>query len=141
MHISAAGAEKINAKDKFAFYWEYLAYGRPAYSCLLRPTPEKAVEVITASGGFASLAHPARIEMSKEGVISLVKRLKAVGLGGIEGVYTTHTITDTAYYKEMASAFNLLVTGGSDTHYFGGRQRIGEPAFYVEKPLAEKLKI
>ena len=79
--------------------------------------------------------------MSKEELIGLLKRLKGVGLCGIEGVYTTHTITETAYYKEMAKAFGFVVTGGSDTHFTGGRNKIGAPVFFVDEALAEKLKI
>lgn len=142
MHVAFACAEKGYCNgNAFNFYAQYLAFGKCAYSGVGRPSPEHTVEIISGCGGFASLAHPGRIEMGKDDLISLVKKLKACGLGGIEAVYTTHTVTETAYYKEMAKAFSLIVTGGSDTHRFGGRCAIGKPEYYLDEALAEKLGI
>lgn len=141
MHIARAGANKGYAKTPYSFYAEYLAFGKCAFSNISRPTPEQTVEVIRALGGFASLAHPARIELEKDELLRLIKKLKDCGLGGIEGVYSTHTSMETAYYKETAKALNLLVTGGSDTHVKGGRKTIGTPQFFIDEALAEKLGI
>ncbi len=141
MYIARAASKKGYGSTPFAFYVEYLAQGKCAYSDIGRPSPECAVELIAACGGFSSLAHPARIEMEKTVLKNLVKKLKACGLGGIEGVYSTHTVKETAYYKEMASAFNLFVTGGSDTHINGGKKIIGSPVFHVDKTLAQKLGV
>ena len=141
MYIARAACKKGYAKAPFVFYAQYLSAGKCAFSAVGRPTPERAVQVITSCGGFASLAHPARVEMEKEELFSLLKRLKACGLGGIEAVYSAHTAFDTAYYKETAGALSLEVTGGSDTHYFGGRRKIGSPEFYIGKALADKLSL
>lgn len=141
MHVARAGAEKGYKNTPFSFYTEYLAFGKSAFSEICRPSPEEAIEVINASGGFASLAHPARIELEKDGLLHLIRKLKACGLCGIEGVYSTHTVNETAYYKETAKAFNLLVTGGSDTHIKGGGKEIGTPAFFIDEALADKLGI
>lgn len=140
MHIATAGGKKTGL-DRFAFFNKYLAYGKSCHSNIFRPTPEQAVEVIKESGGVSSLAHPGRIDMGKQDLLSLVKKLKERGLDGIEGVYSAHTISDTAYYKEMAKAFGLYVTGGSDAHYAGGGRKVGSPAFYMDGSLAEKLKL
>lgn len=139
MYIARAGFKKGYAKTPFSFYAKYLAAGKPAFSAVGRPSPERAVEAITACGGFASLAHPARVEMGKDELVSLIKRLKACGLGGIEAVYSAHTSIDTAYYKETAGALSLEITGGSDTHYIGGNRKIGSPVFRLGAALADKL--
>ena len=141
MHVSRAGAAKGYASSPFNFYSKYLAGGKCAFSCIGRPTPEETIEIINACGGFASLAHPGRIDLDKNGVAALVKKLAACGLGGIEGVYSTHTSTDTAYYKELAKTYRLVVTGGSDTHYKEGNRQIGSPEFCIDEALAKKLKI
>lgn len=141
MYIAGAGAEKDYAKTPFNFYTEYLASGGCAFSGICRPTPEEAINVINACGGFASLAHPARIELDNNELLRLLEKLVGCGLGGIEGVYSTHTAKETAYYKETAKAFNLLVTGGSDAHAKGGRKEIGTPVFFADEALAEKLGI
>ncbi|MDE7440120.1 MAG: PHP domain-containing protein [Clostridia bacterium] len=141
MYISRAAAQKGYCSSAFAFQKNYLSNGACAYSELGRPTPEKAVEVITACSGFAVLAHPGRIELDKQDVISLVKRLVCCGLSGIEAVYSTHTQLETAYYKEMALEYGLLVTGGSDTHFKDGNKKIGTPVFDCGSELCEKFGI
>lgn len=141
MHISRAGAEKGYAENSFAFQRNYLSRGCCAYSELCRPSPEKAVEVITACSGFAAVAHPGRIELEKQELIALVKRLTGCGLKGIEAVYSAHTQLETAYYKEMAEEYGLFVTGGSDTHFKDGNKKIGTPVFDCSSELCEKLGI
>lgn len=139
MHIAGAGAKKGYASSPFAFFTKYLAYGRPAFSSVCRPSPEETAQIITAAGGICSLAHPARIDLSAEEKIALIKRMKVCGLCGIEAVYSGHTAKETAYYKEIANTFGLMVTGGSDTHTAEGNRQIGTPYFQPENALLQKL--
>ena len=139
MHIAGAGAKKGYASSPFAFFTKYLAYGRPAFSSVCRPSPEETAQIITAAGGICSLAHPARIDLSAEEKIALIKRMKVCGLCGIEAVYSGHTAKETAYYKEIANTFGLMVTGGSDTHAAEGNRQIGTPYFQPENALLQKL--
>lgn len=140
MHIARACAAK-GYGDAFAFYANYLAPSKRAFSCAGRPTPEQAVQAIIAGGGKSSLAHPGRIALPREDVKKLTERLAACGLYGIEAVYTTHTANETAYFKETAKAFNLVVTGGSDTHLPDGKHKIGAPEFRLDEAVARRLKI
>ncbi|MDE7300780.1 MAG: PHP domain-containing protein, partial [Clostridia bacterium] len=120
MYVAGAGAKKGYAGSPVDFYMRYLNHGRIGFSCIWRPSPEATVKCIKQCKGVASLAHPGRISLPKEGVISLIERLKAVGLDGIEVVYSGHTNSETQYYEELATRYGLLVTGGSDTHTPGG---------------------
>ena len=140
MFISRAAVDKGYANDAFVFQKQYLSRGCVGYSELFRPTPERAVEVITACGGISSLAHPGRVELEKEQLITLVKRLVSLGLKGIEAYHSAHTPKETAYYTEIAKEYGLLVTGGSDTHFKGGSKEIGTPVFDCVE-LCEKLGI
>lgn len=140
MYVARAGAAKGYASDPFAFQKRFTSRGSFGYSEIGRPTPERAVEVITGCGGFSSLAHPGRIELGKEELIALVKRLVSLGLNGIEAVYSTHTQLEKAYYTEMAREYGLSVTGGSDTHFKEGKRQIGTPVFDCVE-LCEKLGI
>lgn len=139
MHVARAGAKKGYAPNQFEFYKLYLMKGSPAFSKLFRPTPEQTIQVISACGGFCSLAHPGRIEMDGQEKITLIKRLKDCGLCGIEGVYSAHTAKETAYYKELAKELGLLVTGGSDTHYEISNKKIGTPFFEPSLELLQRL--
>lgn len=138
-YICRAAGKKygVNTSD---FFDKYMALGRPCYSSLMRPTPESAVEIITECGGVAALAHPGRIDypegLDTEG---LIRRLLPHGLYGIEGVYTTHTMEETTYYKELAAKYSLAVSGGSDTHFETGLNKIGYPEYYLDDLLAEKI--
>lgn len=140
MHIARACAGKGYAGNPYTFYANYLAPGKCAFSCACRPSPESAVQAVIAGGGKSSIAHPGRIELSPAALDGLVKKLKDCGLYGIEAVYTTHTVTETAYYKEMATTYGLVVTGGSDTHFSGGKTRIGAPPFFLDEAVAKQLE-
>ena len=141
MHIARAAVKKRYAENPFTFHKKYLSPSAPAFSNICRPSPERAVEVINAAGGFAVIAHPGRIELPKTELYSLISRLAQAGLSGIEAVYSSHTVTETAYFKEIAEEFGLLVTGGSDTHFSGGNRAIGKPVFYPSDELRQRLKI
>lgn len=139
MHVAAAGAKKGYAGNRFEFFNKYLAYGKAGFCLDCRPAPERTVEIITAAGGFASVAHPGRVEMNATDFRKLISRLKDCGLKGIEAVYSTHTYSETAYYKELAKETGLLVTGGSDTHIVSDKRDIGKPEFHPAKELLQQI--
>lgn len=141
MFICRAAAKKGYARNAGEFYLSYLVGGKCAYSDVGRVSPFEAVRVITECGGIASLAHPGRIFLDEEQKEKLIKTLADNGLRGIEAVYSGHTERETAYYKEIAQKYNLLVTGGSDTHYAGGSRSIGTPTFCPDEELLDALKI
>lgn len=141
MYIARAAARKGYASSPGSFYAEMLAPGRPAYSGAGRPSPEYALEVISRCGGISSLAHPGRVTLPREGLYALIKHLKDCGLDGIEAVYSGHTVEETAYFREVAAQFSLLVTGGSDTHYSEGNRHVGTPEFYPSEELLAALDI
>lgn len=141
MHVCRAAVKKGYAADEYSFFAEYTAYGKPAYCNLARPSPERTVEEIKAAGGIAVLAHPGRITMQREELRCLISRLAAIGLDGIEAVYSGHTERETEYFKGLAEEYNLLVTGGSDTHVFSGNRVIGCPEFVPSEELLRRLNI
>lgn len=141
MHIARAAVKKGYASDPIKFYMTYMMYGKPAFVNICRPTPEKAIQVINSAGGTAVIAHPGRIDLGKTELYSLIARLAREGLGGIEAVYSAHTEIQTAYFREIAREFGLLVTGGSDTHFSGGTRRVGTPVFHPSEALLQRLKI
>ncbi len=141
MHIARAIAGKNYASNDGDAYELFLKRGTVGYSDICRPTPYEAVEVIKSSGGFSSLAHPGRLEMSYSEQEELILRLKKYSLDGIEAVYSTHTLKETEYYVSLAERFSLFVTGGSDTHYEDGKRRLGEPFFDADEDLMRALNI
>ncbi|MBO5327966.1 MAG: PHP domain-containing protein [Clostridia bacterium] len=140
-YVARAACRKGYGSNPGRFYVDYLNLGRCAYSNLNRPSPKEAVKLICDCGGVAVLAHPGRIDFDSDRKINLIKELKDCGLGGIEAVYSAHTDSETAYYKEIAEKFSLLVTGGSDTHFSEGNRKIGTPEFYPDEKLLTALKL
>lgn len=115
-HIARLLMEKkvvTSAKEAFD---RYLANGRPAFVDRELPEPAEAVRWIRDAGGVAVLAHPTWVRTSADGLGTLLRELKAVGLGGIEVHYSTHTPSQTTEYLDLAKQCDLLVTGGSDFH-------------------------
>lgn len=141
MYIARAAARKGCASSPSAFYGEMLAPGKPAYSGVGRPSPEYALEVIAECGGFSSLAHPGRLALCGDDKLKLIERLRACGLAGIEAVYSGHTDEETAYFREVAAKYSLVVTGGSDTHYAEGSRSVGVPPFVPSEELLAALGI
>ena len=81
---------------------------------------ERVIELVALSGGYVSFAHP--IEVQKEYKIGfdeikeMTKRLKAVGLTGIEVYHSLHGKKKVSEYSQIADECGLLTTGGSDYH-------------------------
>ncbi len=140
MFICRAAAKLGYAGSAGEFYMAYIAEGKCAHSRVGRLTPQEAVRTICDCGGLASLAHPGRIALDKSVREELICRLADQGLRGIEAVYSGHTDIQTAYYKEIAQKFGLLVTGGSDTHFRTGSRSIGTPIFYPDEELLRALE-
>lgn len=141
MYIARAAARKGYGKSPADFYVSFMNIGKCGYSSLGRPTPESAVQVIKECGGIATLAHPGRITLDGDERVKLIKGLIDCGLDGIEAYYSGHTVNDTAYFKEIAQRFNLLITGGSDTHFTEGNRTVGDPEFYPDVSLLCALGI
>jgi 3',5'-nucleoside bisphosphate phosphatase len=95
----------------------FLGKGCPAYVDKYRIDCRLAFERIRQAGGIPVLAHPYLIPGGKDRDLDrLVGRLCDRGLMGIEVYYPDHPPAATAYYRELADRFGLLMTGGSDFH-------------------------
>ncbi len=79
-------------------------------------TASECIHMITEAGGIASLAHPWSLEMTNDELYNEVRRLKRLGLGGIEVIHSNSTTEQREYYRYLAKEFNLLETGGTDFH-------------------------
>lgn len=80
------------------------------------PTLEEGIRRIVDGGGLASLAHPVRLPQRGAELAEFVARLTGVGLGGIEVFHSEHARCDCEEFQQLATAFNLVPTGGSDFH-------------------------
>lgn len=94
-----------------------LKKGAPAYVEKARLSPADSIDLIHSAGGVAVLAHPYQLKLpSYEATSELIGELAALGLDGVEAIYSRHSPAERSTYSEIAARHKLLVTGGSDYH-------------------------
>lgn len=140
MHVIDAFS-KVLSKTRAELYRTVFSRGKPAYSCLCRPSPEEAVKTIHDMGGIACLAHPAQIGGDGAAQKELADRLVRAGLDGIECFHSTHTERESAMYLTYAEENGLFVTGGSDFHGDGTERVLGIPEFYPSDALLKAFSL
>jgi predicted metal-dependent phosphoesterase TrpH len=110
--VSAAHAASIaDAFDRF------LDEGCVAYVPHAGASAAEVVRTIVMCGGVASLAHPGETRRD-----DLLPSLVEAGLGALEAVHSAHDEATRARYLELAAAYGLGVSGGSDYHGEGRRR-------------------
>lgn len=140
-HLAAAVVELGAASSIAEVFDRYLADGGPAYVPKHAVSPERAVELLVAAGGVAVVAHPGLYgdRAGTRGLPSeVIERMCAVGLAGIEADHPDHTLAHRAYYRDLAVALDLEVTGGSDHHGRGAGDAIGRATTPTE--VVERLR-
>ncbi len=100
----------------------------------------EAVDIIKSSGGIPVLAHPARYGNE---MINIINRFSSAGGKGIEADYPYNKVIGISNkinekIRKIAGKKRLLISGGSDFHYFNHGGDIGECGVSDEE--FEKLK-
>lgn len=110
-HIARAIVEAGYASSMNAAFGKYLVRDAPGYVPRYKLTPFEAIEIIRQSGGVAVLAHPGLSHHDE-----LIPELVRAGLEGIEVYHSDHTPLQSRHYLKVAEKYNLIPTGGSDSH-------------------------
>lgn len=92
----------------------YLGENAPGYVEVDDPPVAAAIEKVREAGGLPVVAHPGRYRLANE--VEFFRRLAAAGLGGVEVIHSDHRGHDAERYRDLASTFGLIATGGSDYH-------------------------
>lgn len=86
-------------------------------SIFYRMDAELVIDAIHKAGGIAILAHPKKIEDKYNiDIEDFLPDLVEIGIDGIEIYNSLHYNEDSKRYKEIATKYNLLISGGSDYH-------------------------
>lgn len=110
-HVADALRTKGYVRSRQEAFDRFLRRDGPAFVPTVHPSTADCIALIRNAKGIPVLAHPAEY-----GSIEFVKKLVDWGLMGIEAYYPEHSRALTARFVEMATTFNLVVTGGSDFH-------------------------
>ncbi len=135
-HIGRALVEAGVVASVDAAFVELLATGGRFYVSKADLDAVAGVELITAAGGVAVMAHPAagrrgRV-VGEEGIVALAD----TGLAGLEVDHPDHLPAERDRLRALAGRLGLLVTGSSDFHGANKVNRLGEcmtePSAYAE---------
>lgn len=127
-HLARALVEGGFANDFDHAFERFLKKGRAAWVPKARMKSEDAIRLIHDAGGAAVLAHPGLYRND-----SIIPRLAAEGLDGVECWHTKHSADASANYLRIASRLNLVGTGGSDCHGMAkGQPLVGTVRLPVE---------
>lgn len=94
-----------------------------------------AIRVIKEAGGVPVIAHPGQFNN-----YDAIPEWVNYGLEGIEVYHPDHTTQDEEHCKQLAAAYNLVQTGGSDFHGEYGPTELGSENPGLESVEALKRK-
>ena len=115
-HLARVLIDKGVVRDVREAFAKYLSPGKPAYVEREKLGVQQAVRLIADCGGLPVIAHPGQNRGESYWGRERFHALKAYGLRGIEVYHMAHGAAQAAAFERIASAENLLVTGGSDYH-------------------------
>lgn len=108
---------------------------------MIFPSPQKVIDIIHETGGYAFLAHPASYFKGKLLEKNFLKDWFKYGIDGIE-VYSPYlnNLNDADYYIEFCHNHNLMFCSGSDCHGdFIKERKVGKPEIYLSDIKIDKL--
>jgi 3',5'-nucleoside bisphosphate phosphatase len=115
-HFARFLVERGFCADTSEVFRRYLTEGKPGYVEHRWAKLGDAVRWISAAGGIAVIAHPARYKFTPTEEYALFSEFKAHGGRGVEVVTGSHSAAEAIKYGEMALEFGLLASRGSDFH-------------------------
>lgn len=134
-HVARAVVEAGYAGSINTAFGKYLIRGAPAYVARHKLTPFQAIDMVREADGVPVLAHPG-IHKHDE----LIPELIARGLRGIEAYHTEHSSIQAERYVQLARRYNLIATGGSDSHGPDNLKTIAIGSVTVDIEVVSRLR-
>ena len=115
-HFARFLVESGVCSDTHEVFRRFLVEGKPGFVPHRWAQLGDAVSWITAAGGAAVIAHPARYKLTPTEEYALFTEFKAHGGRGVEVITGAHSAADALRYADAAREFDLLASRGSDFH-------------------------
>ncbi len=115
-HFARFLVETGVCKDTNEVFRKYLTEGKPGYVPHRWARLKNAVGWITAAGGVAVIAHPARYKFTPNEEYALFTEFKLHGGRAVEVITGSHSAQEAIKYAQMAQEFSLAASRGSDFH-------------------------
>ncbi len=114
-HIAVAMIEGGFVNNYYDAFNKYIGDDKPAYVKKPNISTKDAIKLINRCGGLSFIAHPGKGLRHNNSLFEMIE----FGIDGIEVIHPSHTDYDIEYFRDIASQYFLLESGGSDFH--GGR--------------------
>lgn len=115
-HFAHFLVEQGHAKDFRSVFKRFLVNNKPGYVPGQWASLEDAIGWISAAGGQAVLAHPARYNISASKLRKFLTDFRECGGVGMEVVSGSHGVDECRTMARYADQFGLLASRGSDYH-------------------------
>jgi hypothetical protein len=125
-HIADALVANGTIRHRDEAFVEWLTDESRYYVQHYSPDPVRAVELVRAAGGVAVIAHPFTRTRGDVVTDDLVEAMASAGLAGLEAYHRDHGPQEVERARALAERFGLLLTGSSDYHGEGKRNRLAE---------------
>lgn len=110
-HVARALVSAGHADSVAGAFREYIGRGRPFYVAKGGASPSEVIAFVRSLGAIPVIAHPGITQVD-----GLIPEMIEQGLLGIEAYHADHTAEQRAFYADLAVAYGVLVTGGTDYH-------------------------
>jgi predicted metal-dependent phosphoesterase TrpH len=115
-HFARFLVESGRCASTHEVFRRYLVEGKPGYVPHRWAGLGETVRWISAAGGAAVIAHPARYRFTPTEEYALFTEFVAHGGRGVEVVTGSHSEAEAIRYADTAEEFGLLASRGSDFH-------------------------
>jgi len=115
-HFARILVEKGYAANHEDAFQRFVGEDAPSFVERQSITTEDAIQIVRQAGGIPVIAHPIRLQLSRQAEENILSRLKRAGLAGLEIYHSEHPPELQAHYRQLAEQLELLPTGGSDFH-------------------------
>lgn len=115
-HFGRWLVDRGHCTDPYDVFRRFLVEGKPGYVPHRWAGLGDAVRWITAAGGMAVVAHPARCRFSPTAEYALFSEFVAHGGRGVEVMVSSHTEAERLRFAGIAKEFDLYASRGSDFH-------------------------
>ncbi len=115
-HFARFLVERGFCSDTHEVFRHYLKEGKPGFVPHRWARLGDAVRWITAAGGMAVIAHPARCRFTPNEEYALFTEFIAHGGRGVEVMTGAHNVAEQVKYTDTALEFGLCASRGSDFH-------------------------
>lgn len=120
-HFARALVDDGVVKNTQAAFAKYLGAGKAGDIRGLWADMATVIEWISAAGGVAVLAHPAKYRLTRARLTALIEDFKSAGGHAMEVISGAQDVATTRQLARFCEDFNLLASQGSDFHQPGQR--------------------